>query len=148
MYSCKDYPNFLILKKVSVIGGPSHLSWPQLPAGPHAKDLADTKVTESYWFYHKEKKAYYAPWGSHRVQHLFRALSSAKTCLTELHIGNWQDHPRPLKTGLPLCSLMTPNAMDQARFTANFLGVFSHLTKLNLQIDLNPRVKGFEHTER
>ena len=141
-------PRLSRLKKVSVIGGPSHLSWLRVPAGPHTGDLADTEVAASYWSYHKEKKAYYEPWDGHRVQHLIQALSSVEKCLTELHIGNWQDHPRPLKMGLPLSSLMAPNAIDQARFTMNAQIVFSHLTELNLQIDLNPRVKGCDYSER
>ncbi len=49
--------------------------------------------------------------------------------------------------GLPLSSLMAPNALDQARFTKNAQVVFSHLTELNLQIDLNPRVKGSDYSE-
>lgn len=136
------------LKKVSIIGGPSHLSWLRIPGGPHTADLADTEVAASYWSYHKRNKAYYEPWGSHRIQHLFQALSSAKIRLAELHIGNWQDHPRPLKMGLPLSSLMAPNSSSQARFMTNAQSVFSHVTELNLQIDTNPRVKGCDYSER
>lgn len=136
------------LKKVSVIGGPSHLSCLRIPAGPHTADLVGAGVAASYWSYHKEKKAYYEPWSSHRIQHLFQALSSAETCLTELHIGNWQDHPRPLKMGVPLSSLMAPNSTDQAIFMTNIRSVFSHLTELNLQIDMNPRVKGCDYNGR
>lgn len=50
--------------------------------------------------------------------------------------------------GLPLSSLTAPNAIDQARFTTNAQSVFNHLTELNLQIDLNPRVKGCDYGER
>ncbi|CAD6568789.1 MAG: hypothetical protein ASARMPRED_002054 [Alectoria sarmentosa] len=141
-------PQLTKLRKVSVIGGPSHLSWLRLSAGPRTWDLADTEVAASYWSYHKENKAYYEPWGSHRVQHLFQALSFAEIRLDELHIGNWQSYPRPLKMGLPLSSLMAPNATDQARLTANAHNVFSYLTELDLQIDLNPRLKGHDYSER
>lgn len=136
------------LKKVSIIGGPSHLSWLRIPPGPHTGDLVDTEVAASYWSYHKEDKAYYEPWGSHRVQRLFEALSSAAVCLTALHIGNWQTYPRPLKMGLPLSSLIAPNAINQTKLTMNVQNVFSHLSELNLQIDLNPRVKGDVYSER
>ena len=136
------------LEKVSIIGGPSHLSWLRIPAGPHTADLADTEVAASYWSYHKRNKAYYEPWGSHRIQHLFQALSSAKIRLTELHIGNWQEYPRPLKMGLPLSSLMGPNSNFQARFMTNAQSVFSHVTELNLQIDTNPRDEGCDYSER
>lgn len=141
-------PRLTKLKKVSVIGGPSHLSWLRIPAGPHTGDLADAEVAASYWSYHKENKAYYEPWGSHRVHHLFEALSSPEIRFTELHIGNWQDYPRLLKMGLPLSSLMAPNGIEQAKFTTNAQSIFSRLTELNLQIDLNPRAKGCDYSER
>lgn len=136
------------LEKISVIGGTSHLSSPQILVGPHAPDLADTKVAASYWSYHSENKAYYEPWGSHRVQRLSKALTSIGIPLAELHIGNWQVHPRPLNMGLPLSSLMASNTINQARFTKNVQNLFSQLTELNLQIDLNPRVKGRDYSER
>lgn len=144
----KGLPRLSKLKKVSVIGGPSHLSWLRIPPGPHTGDLAATEVATSYWSYHMAKKAHYEPWGSHRVQRLFQALSSAEICLTALHVGNWQDYPRPLKMGLPLSSLTAANAINQAKITSNARNVFSHLSELNLQIDLNPRVKGYDYSGR
>ena len=141
-------PRLTKMKKVSVIGGPSHLSRLRIPAGPHTGDLADAEVAASYWSYHKQNKAYYEPWDGLRVQHLFGALSSPKIRFTELHIGNWQEYPTPLKMGLPLSSLMAPNSIEQANFTTNAQTVFSRLTELNLQIDLNPRVKGHDYSER
>lgn len=141
-------PQLTKLRKVSVIGGgPSRFSCLRIPAGPHTWDLADTEVVASYWSFHKENKAYHEPWGSHRVQHLFQALSFAEIRLTELHIGIWQSYPRPLKMGLPLSPHMAPNATDQARLTANAHNVFSYLTELDLQIDLNPRLKGHDYSE-
>ena len=136
------------LKKMSIIGGPSHLCWLRIPPGPHSGDLVDTGIAASYWSYHKEDKAYYEPWGSHRVQRLFEALSSAAECLTALHIGNWQTYPRPLKMGLPLSSLTAPDILNQAKLTMHVQNMFSHLSELNLQIDLNPRVKGDVYSER
>ena len=133
---------------MSIIGGPSHLYSLKIPPGPHTGDLVDMEVAAAYWSYHKEGKAYYEPWGSHRVQRLFQALSSAAIALTELHVGNWQDYPRPLKMGLPLSLLVAPNAMDEAKLTTNVQNVFSHLSELNLQIDLNPRIKGEVYGER
>ena len=50
--------------------------------------------------------------------------------------------------GLPLSSLIAPNAIDQAKYTTNVQHVFSHLSELNLQIDMNPRVKGDVYSER
>ena len=134
-------PRLSNLKKVSVIGGPSHLSPLQDPVGPHAQDLAETQVHASYWSYHKENKAYYEPWDSHRVQRLFQALNSAGIRLASLHIGNWQDHRRPLKMGLPLSSLTVSNSIDQASLAKTAQNLFGQITDLNLQIDVNPRVK-------
>ncbi len=100
-----------------MIGGPSHLYCPLILPGPHARHLADTKVAVLFWSYQQERKPFYELWGSHRVQYLFQALSLAKIRITELCIGDWQDHDRPLKIGLSLCSLKVPNAIDQVRFT-------------------------------
>ena len=100
----------------------------------------------SYWSYHQENKAYYEPWDSHRVQRPFRALCSAGTRLASLHIGNWQDHPRPLKMGLPLSSLMASNSIDQASFAKTAQNLFGHITELNLQIEVNSRVKRTDYS--
>ena len=43
---------------------------------------------------------------------------------------------------------IAPKPMDQAKITTNFQIVFSHLSELNLQIDLNPRIKGDVYCER
>ena len=137
-------PKLSNLKTISVIRGPSHLYWPETPTGPQPQDLAHTKVAVSHWSYCKEKKS----WRSNRVQQLLQGLSSTKTGITGLHIGNWQDHARPLKMGLPLGSFLAPNAMDQARFMTTIQSVFSHLTKLSLQIDLGTEVKGHDRNER
>ena len=127
-----------------MIGGPSHLSSVQDQIGPHAQDLAETQVHASYWSYRKENKSYYEPWDSHRVQRLFQALCSAGIRLASLHIGNWQDRPRPLKMGLPLSSLTASNSIDQASFAKTAQNLFGQITELNLQIDVNSRVK---HTD-
>ena len=140
-------PQLANLKKVSVIGGPSHLSPLQDPIGPHAQDLAETLVHASYWSYHKENKAYYEPWESHRVQRLFQALCSAGIRLASLHIGNWQDHPRPLKMGLPLSSLTASNSVDQANLAKIAQNLFGHITELNLQVDVNSRVKRTDYSK-
>ena len=139
-------PRLSNLKKVSVIGGPSHLSSLQDPIGPHAQDLAETQVHASYWSYHKENNAYYDPWDSHRVQRLFQALCSAGTRLASLHIGNWQDHPRPLKMGLPLSSLTALNSMDQASFAKGAQNLFGQITELNLQVDMNSMDKCIDYS--
>ena len=139
-------PQLSNLKKVSVIGGPSHLSPLQDPIGPHAQDLAETQVHASYWSYHQENKVYYGPWDSHRVESLFQALCCAGTRLDSLHIGNWQDHPRPLKMGLPLSSLTAFNFTDQASFAETAQNLFGQITELNLQIDVNSRVKRTDYS--
>ena len=139
-------PQLSNLKKISVIGGPSHLSSLHDPIGPHAQDLAETQVHASYWSYHKENKSYYEPWDSHRVQRLFQALCSAGIRLASLHIGNWQDRPRPLKMGLPLSSLTASNSIDQASFAKTAQNLFRQITELNLQIDVNSRVKRTDYS--
>lgn len=141
-------PKLSNLTTVSVIRGPSYLYWPQTPTGPQPHDLAHTKVAVSNGSQCKEEKSFYRSRRGNRVQQLLQALSSSNNGITRFHIGNWQDHARPLKTGLPLASFLPPNATDQARFMTNVQSLFSHLTKLSLQIDLGTGVKGHDHKER
>lgn len=141
-------PKLSNLKTVSVIRGPSHLYWPKTPTVPQTQDLTHAKVALSHWSHCKEKKSFYELWRSNRVQQLLQGLSSTNNGITGLHIGNWQDHARPLKMGLPLGSFLVPNAMDQTRFMTSVQSMFSHLTKLSLQIDLGTAVKGHDPNER
>lgn len=141
-------PKLSNLKTVSVIRGPSHLYWPKTPTVPQTQDLTHAKVALSHWSHCKEKKSFYELWRSNRVQQLLQGLSSTNNGITGLHIGNWQDHARPLKMGLPLGSFLVPNAMDQTRFMTSVQSMFSHLTKLSLQIDLGTGVKGHDPNER
>ena len=131
-----------------MIGRSSHLDWPVTPPSAPAQEMTGCKITALYWSYHQENQPFYDSWGGHGVQYLFGALSSAKKSITELDIGNWQDHPRPLKTGLPLCSPVATNPMDQVRFMRNAQSVFSDLTEVSLQIDLKSRVKGRDYSEK
>ena len=131
-------PQLSNLSKVSVTGGSQYLYERPNPAYSYAH----AAVAAFYLC-----KSIYEAWDRQFVQHLFEALASVTSYITELHIGNWQDDSIIRRVGLPLRSFVAPNATDQARFITNAQSVFSHLTDLSLQIDLKFGSRGPDYND-
>ena len=79
-----------ILRRVTIIGGPSRLPGSRwlFSHGPHAWDHAGTGVEARYWSGQVNFDRRNPEWDKRGIEHLLQALCATKKRLTELHIGN------------------------------------------------------------
>lgn len=124
------------------------MDWPVHPASALAQDLTGSKVAASYWSFHP-KPSRSMILGVVIVFNIYLRLfllqrkvsRSLKSAIGKI-IG---DHSR---RACPYDRTWQPIPMDQVRFMRNAQSVSSDLTEVSPQIDLKPRVKGPDYSER